>query len=57
MQTTFLVVVDDTTSTLPRVLSAPRKTHARSYAGYSDGLLAQIEEAQRMVGSLRTWPI
>jgi hypothetical protein len=36
LHTALLVVDDDTASTPPRALSAPRKTHARSYVGYSD---------------------
>ena len=45
LHTALLVVDDDTASTPPRALSAPRKTHARSYVGYSDGLLTEGKEA------------
>jgi hypothetical protein len=43
-QTALLVVDDDTASTPPRALSAPRKTHARSCTGYSDGLLGPFDQ-------------
>jgi arginyl-tRNA synthetase len=48
----LLVVDDDTASTPPRALSAPRKTHARSYVGYSDGLLTMLTGFKQELAAL-----